>query len=80
MALRPLIADILPDLKLAQPLHHAPHPAGALAARRALAAALVLVEEGDAGDGGDEVGGLVHHDHRRGAEAALQVTQRVEIH
>jgi hypothetical protein len=30
--------------------HHAPHPAGAFAARRALAAALVLVEIGDARD------------------------------
>ena len=39
---------------------HAPHPARALAARRALAAALVLVEIGDAGDGADDVGRLVH--------------------
>src|SRR3546814_13080121 len=29
----------------AQPLHHAPHPAGALAARGALAAAFMLVEK-----------------------------------
>ena len=44
-------------------LHHAPHPAGALAARRALAAALVLVELRQARDRLDDVGRLVHHDH-----------------
>src|SRR3954454_10702537 len=58
----------------------APHPARALAARRALAAALVLVEIGDAGDGADQVGRLVHHDYGRGAEARAQLAQRVEIH
>ncbi len=62
------------------PLHHPPHPAGAFAARRALAAALVLVEVADAGDRLDQVGGLVHHDHRRGAEAGLQGRQGVEVH
>src|SRR5665647_2573663 len=41
---------------------HAPHPAHALAARRALAAALVLVEIRDARHRADDVGGLVHHD------------------
>src|SRR6185295_15833394 len=35
-------------IALAQPLHHSPHPAGALAARGALAAALMLVEIADA--------------------------------
>ena len=48
---------------------HAPHPARALAARRALAAALVLVEIAEPGDGADDVGRLVHHDDRRRAEA-----------
>ena len=61
-------------------VEHAPHPAGALAAGRALAAALVLVEIGDAGDRPDDVGRLVHDDHGRGAEARLQVAQRVEVH
>src|SRR3569832_51595 len=48
---------------------HAPHPAGALAARRALATALVLVEIGESRDGADEVRRLVHDDDRGGAEA-----------
>ena len=60
--------------------HHAPHPARALAAGRALAAALVLVEVGDAGDRRDDVGRLVEHDHRRRAEAGAEVAQRVEVH
>ena len=47
---------------------HAPHPARALAAGRALAAALMLVEIRQAGDGADDVGGLVHDDDRRRAE------------
>ena len=52
------------------PGQHPPHPADALAARRALAAALVLVEIGDARDRPDDVGRLVHHDDRGGAETA----------
>src|SRR5262249_47008076 len=59
---------------------HAPHPAHALAAGRALAAALVLVEIRDAGHGGDDVGRLVHHDHGRGAERRLELAAAVEIH
>src|SRR5690348_14724471 len=47
---------------------HAPHPAGALAARRALAAAFVLIEVGEPRDGADQVGRLVHDDDRRRAE------------
>src|SRR5262245_41144545 len=47
---------------------HAPHPAHALAAGSALAAALVLVEVGDARHRVHDVGRLVHHDHSRGAE------------
>src|SRR5690606_29006372 len=48
--------DLL-DLGLAahQPLHHAHHPARALPARRALAAALVLVELREAPDRLDDV-------------------------
>ncbi|MNV55422.1 hypothetical protein D3C71_1476520 [compost metagenome] len=44
---------------------HAPHPARAFAARRALAAALVLEEVADAGDRLHDVGRLVHHGHAR---------------
>ncbi len=55
-----------------QPLHHAPHPAGAFAARRALAAAFMLVEIGEPRDRLHDVGRLVHHDHGSGAKARLQ--------
>src|SRR5262250_828794 len=47
---------------------HPPHPAHALAAGRALAAALVLVEIRDPGHGTDGVSRLIHHDHGRRAE------------
>ena len=56
-------------IAFAQPLHHPPHPAGALAAGRALAAGFMLIEIRDAADRADDVGGLVHHNHRSGAEA-----------
>ena len=61
-------------------VHHPPHPAGAFAARRALAAAFVHVELRQPRDRLDDVGGFVHHDHRRGAQAAVHVAQAVEIH
>src|SRR5215216_202508 len=48
---------------------YTPHPSRALAARRALAAALVLVEVGDAGDRAHDVGRLVHHNDGGGAES-----------
>ena len=67
-------------IALAQPLHHPPHPARALAARRALAAALMLVEIADAADRADDVGRLVHDDHCRGAEAGAERLQAVEVH
>ena len=73
-----MLADV--GVAFAQPLHHAPHPAGAFAARRALAAALMLVEIGDAADRADDVGRLVHDDDRRGAEAGAERLQPVEIH
>ena len=50
-------------------LHHPLHPAGAFAARRALAAALMHVEMRQPRDRRDDVGRLVHHDHGRRAEA-----------
>ena len=59
---------------------HPPHPPRALAARRALAAALMLVEIGNARDRADQVGRLVHHDHGGGAEAGAQLAEAVEIH
>jgi len=60
--------------------HHVCEPAGPLPAGRALAAALVLVELGQSEDALDDVGLLVHHDHRRSAQTALQLPQRVEVH
>jgi hypothetical protein len=73
--------DLL-DLGLAlhQPVHHPHHPARALAAGRALAAAFVLVELRQPPDRLDDVGGLVHHDHRRGAQARPLLAQPVEVH
>src|SRR5262249_12645276 len=59
---------------------HAPHPAHSLPAGRALAAALMLVEIGDAGHGADDVRRFVHHDHRGGAERGLELAAAVEIH
>src|SRR5205085_5022442 len=49
-------------IAFAQALHDAPHPAGAFAARGALAAALMLVEIAEARDRPDDVGRLVHDD------------------
>src|SRR5690606_19392664 len=43
---------------------HAVHPAGALAAWRALAATLLEIEPGNALAGAHHAGGLIHHDHR----------------
>src|SRR6202158_6618577 len=57
-----------------------PHPARTLTARRALAAALVLVKIGNPRHRTDQVGRFVHHDHRGGAETGAQFSQAVEIH
>src|SRR5579871_4286656 len=59
---------------------HPPHPTRSFAARRALAAALMLVEIGDARDRPDQVGRLVHHDYSGRSEAGAQLAQAVEIH
>ena len=56
------------DMEITTYLEQAPHPAHAFAAGRALAATLVLVEIGDARHRLDDVGGLVHHDHRGGTQ------------
>src|SRR5208337_5455405 len=73
------------DLALLRPaLRHPgqdpPHPPRAFAAGRALAAALVPVEVGDARDRAHDVGRLVHHDHGRRAEAGAKLAERVEVH
>src|SRR5258708_15793253 len=57
-----------------------PHPPRALAAGRALAAALVLVEIGNTGDRPDQVGRFVHHYDGGGAEAPAQLAEAVKIH
>src|SRR5665213_4316262 len=67
-------------LALHQALHDAPHPAGALAAGRALAAALMLVELRQARDRLHDVGRFIHDNDRGGAEAGLHVLERVELH
>src|SRR3990167_1728156 len=61
-------------------LQNAPHPAGALAAGRALAAAFMLVKIRDAGDRAHDIGRLVHNDDRRRTEPRAHVAQRIEIH
>ena len=71
---------LMARIALGHLFHHAPHPAGAFAAWRTLAAAFVLVEIADARDRLDEISRLVHHDDRRRAKAGFQVAQRVEVH
>ena len=61
-------------------LHHLVDPRGALAARRALAARLVLVEVRQTRNRLDHVGALVHDDDGGGAETGLDVLERVEVH
>ncbi len=60
--------------------HHAPHPAGALAAGRTLSARLVFIEPRQPRDRLHDIGRTIHHDHGRGAQPGLHVTQTVEIH
>ena len=66
--------------RLTESPHGLVHPVAALAARRALAAGLVLVEEAESGDGLDDVHLLVHDDDGRRAQARLRRHQRVEVH
>src|SRR5579871_3564082 len=56
------------------------HPAGALAAGRALAAGLGAVEARDALEHLDHAGRVVHDDHRAGAEGRARLAQRVVVH
>src|SRR5262245_10392176 len=64
---------VLLGLAALHALEHAPHPAGTLAAGGALAAAFMAVEVGDAADGGDDVGRLVHDDDGRRTHARLEL-------
>src|SRR5262249_43283777 len=59
---------------------HAPHPAHAFAAGRALTAALVLVEIGDARHRLHDVSRFIHDDHGGGAERRFLLAAAVEIH
>src|SRR5690625_1336678 len=61
-------------------LEHAVHPAGALAARRALAAGLGIVELRDALASLDHASGLVHDDDRARAQARTGLLQAVVVH
>src|ERR1700722_659344 len=61
-------------------VEHAPHPAHALAARRALAAAFMLVKIGNARHRLHDIVGLVHDDDGGRAERRLLVAAAVEIH
>src|SRR5215469_7726024 len=58
-------------------VEEAPHPAHALAAGGALAAALVLVEIGDARHRAHDIRRLVHHNDGCGAERRLLVAATV---
>src|SRR5437870_83070 len=53
------------------PLHDTPYPAETLAARRALAAALMLIELRQPRDRPHDVGRFIHDDQCGGAEPAL---------
>src|SRR5215469_9135465 len=59
---------------------HAVHPAGALAARRALPARLRHVEARDALEHPHHAGGLVHDDGGAGAERGARGLHRVVVH
>ena len=63
-----------------QPFHHAPHPACAFAAGRALAAAFMLVEIRQASNRADDIGRFVHYDHGCRTKARAKLTQTVKIH
>src|SRR5512139_1240519 len=62
------------------PRERAVEPAGALAARRALAAGLHVIEAREALEHAHHVGGLVHDDNRRGADRRTRLPERVVVH
>ena len=61
-------------------VHDLIRPLRTLATGGTLAAGLVVVELGEAGDGADHVGGAIHDDDGGGAEPGLRVLERVEVH
>ena len=70
----------LTGLSLLETLHDLLGPLGALATWCALSARLVAVEVGKAGDGADDVGGLVHDNDGGGTETRLGVLEGIKIH
>ena len=69
-----------PALAVVDAVDHAVQPAGAFAARRALAAALVHVEVREAQQRLDHAARVVHHDHRARAEHRAGLGDRVVVH
>ena len=63
-----------------QTVHHPHHPSRTFTARCALATAFVLIEFRQPPDRFDHIGVVVHHDHRRRAEARALFAQIIEIH
>ena len=61
-------------------IDHAPQPAGAFAARRALAAAFVLVEVGQAHQAAHHAACVVHDDHRTRAQHRAGLGDGVVVH
>src|SRR3546814_701262 len=60
--------------------HHPVHPAGAFAARRALATAFLEIEARDALAGPHHAGGFVHDDDRARPQARPRLLQTVVVH
>ncbi|GMT31566.1 hypothetical protein PFISCL1PPCAC_22863, partial [Pristionchus fissidentatus] len=71
---------LLLRLAVHEPPHHLVQPVAALATRRALSTALVLVEERETGDALHDVGLLVHHNHGGSSESGLGGDERVKVH
>ena len=70
----------LAGLAFVKAVHNLVGPLRALTAGCALSAGLVVVELGKAGDGTDNVGGLVHDDDGGGTETRLCILERIEVH
>jgi len=67
-------------IALLHAFEHIDHPGGALAAGSALTATLVLVEFGEAEDGVDYVGLVVHNDDGCSAETGSAFFQVIKVH
>ena len=61
-------------------VHYIHHPSCALSAWCALATRFVLVELGEASDGGNHIRALVHDNNGTRTETRLGILQRIEIH